>query len=162
MPKTVWGARIDMPQQQSDIIRPKILYEEGGNTFANGKVQALRLTTDSGIYLDSDLVALKSSDDVVYNNSTRSTVMALQHKGDGIPNGLIMSKPRSPFIERWIQQYKQIKNRNLWDQLSTSRPHAMYTDMDPGLTVLDGGSLLFLPNRTAIRASRCFDLGRAG
>ena len=98
---------------------------------------------DSGIYLDSDLVALKSSDDVIYSNSTRSTVMALQHKGDGIPNGLIMSKPRSPFIKRWIQQYKQIKNQNVWDQLSTSRPHAMYTDMDPDLTVLDGHSWFY-------------------
>ena len=140
MPKTVWGARIDMPQQQLDIIRPKILYEEGGNSFAKWQSASFETDTDSGIYLDSDLVALKSSDDVVYNNSTRSTVMALQHKGDGIPNGLIMSKPRSPFIERWIQQYKQIKNRNLWDQLSTSRPHAVYTDMDPDLTVLDGHS----------------------
>ena len=30
MPKTVWGGRIDVPQQQADIIRLKILYEEGG------------------------------------------------------------------------------------------------------------------------------------
>ena len=83
-------------------------------------------------------MALKSSDDILFNNSTRSTVMALQHKGEGLPNGLIMSKPRSPFIKRWIQQYKQVKSENVWDQLSTSRPHAMYTDMDPDLTVLDG------------------------
>ncbi len=30
MPKTVYGVSIDTPEQQSDIVRLKILYEEGG------------------------------------------------------------------------------------------------------------------------------------
>ena len=30
MPKSVWGVAIDTPEQQSDIVRLKILYEEGG------------------------------------------------------------------------------------------------------------------------------------
>jgi hypothetical protein len=142
MPKTVWGGRIDFAQQQADIIRLKILYEEGGKLeyWLNA---SFYIDVELGIYLDSDLIALKSSDDIIYNNATRSTVMALQHKGDGIPNGMIMSKPRSPFIKRWIEQYKEIKDHNVWDQLSTSRPHAMYTDMDPDLTVLDGQSWFY-------------------
>ena len=31
MPETVYGVHIDTPEQQSDIVRLKILYEEGGN-----------------------------------------------------------------------------------------------------------------------------------
>lgn len=69
--------------------------------------------------------------------------MALQQQGDGIPNGMIMSKPRSPFLKRWIEQYKEIKQKDDWDRLSTTLPHTMYTDMDPDLTALDGHSWFY-------------------
>ena len=88
--------------------------------------------------MDSDLVALKSSDDILNDYATRSTVMALQYRGDGIPNGLIMSKAGSPFLLRWMRQYREVKDRDNWDALSTSRPHLMSHDKDPDLTVLDG------------------------
>lgn len=31
MPKTVYGAAVDNPERQADIVRLKILYEEGGS-----------------------------------------------------------------------------------------------------------------------------------
>ena len=93
--------------------------------------------------MDNDLIPLKSSDDVIYCNSTRATVMALQQQGDGMPNGMIMSKPRSPFLKRWIEQYKEIKQKDDWDRLSTTLPHTMYTDKDPDLTALDGHSWFY-------------------
>ena len=52
-------------------------------------------------------------------------------------NGMIMSKPRSPFIKRWIEQYKAVKQKGDWDRLSTTIPHRMYNDQDPDLTALD-------------------------
>ena len=91
-----------------------------------------------GIFLDTDLVPLKSSDDVIYGNATRATVMARQFRGHGLPNGMIMSKPRSPFIKRLIQEYKDLENDKQWDELSATRPWQMWREQDPDLTVLDG------------------------
>jgi len=103
MPKTIYGAKIDNPERQADVVRLKILYEEGGTLSSDDAGHKLRKADSKlGICLDNDLVALKSSDDVIYNNSTRATVMALQYRGDGLPNGFIMSRPRSPFLRRWI------------------------------------------------------------
>lgn len=98
-----------------------------------------------GICIDSDLVALKSSDDVLYNPTTRATVMAMQHRGAGIPNGFMMSKPGSPFLKRWMQHYREIedKDEKIWDRLSTTRPYTMHQDKDPDLTVLDGNSWFY-------------------
>lgn len=96
--------------------------------------------------MDSDLVALKSSDDIIYNPTTRATVMALQHRGEGVPNGLIMSKPGSPFLKRWLQGYRDLKDnkdKQKWDSLSTTRPFTMHIDKDPDLTVLDGQSWFY-------------------
>lgn len=66
--------------------------------------------------------------------------MAQQYRGDGLPNGFTMSKPRSPFLKRWIQQYREIKTTGDWDQLSAAQPYAMWKDKDPDLTVLDGNA----------------------
>ena len=39
MPRTVWEGRIDFPAQQADIVRLKILYEEGGASLNIAKVE---------------------------------------------------------------------------------------------------------------------------
>jgi len=96
--------------------------------------------------MDSDLVALKSSDDILYNPTTRATVMAMQYRGDGIPNGFMMSKPGSPFLKSCMQHYKEItdkKDEKIWDRLSTTRPYLMHQDKDPDLTVLDRNSWFY-------------------
>jgi hypothetical protein len=139
MPTTVYGAKIDNPERQAAVVRLKILYEEGGTLSGIGALHMFQKANGwLGICMDSDLIPLKSSDDVIYDNSTRATVMAAQYRGDGLPNGFIMSKPTSPFLRRWIQQYRDVKKKDNWDELSATRPHAMWKDEDPDLTVLDG------------------------
>ena len=88
--------------------------------------------------MDTDLVSLRSSDDIIYGPTTRATVMAAQHRGEGLPNGLIMSKPGSPFLKRWMQHYGEAKRNGNWDELSTIRPYLMHQAKDPDLTVLEG------------------------
>ena len=86
--------------------------------------------------MDTDLVALKSLDDVIYSPTTRATVTAIQYRGDALPNGFIMSKPGSPFLKRWIQRYQEAKAKGNWNELATKIPYQMHLDNDPDLTVL--------------------------
>ena len=73
--------------------------------------------------------------------------MARQYQGNGLPNGMIMSKPRSPFLKRWIEQYKDIAKNNNWEQLAAGRPFMMWREKDPDLTVL-GKHAWFYPLST--------------
>ncbi|KAF6232092.1 hypothetical protein HO173_009686 [Letharia columbiana] len=93
--------------------------------------------------MDNDLVALKSSDGVINDPTSRSTVMAMQKGSDGIPNGMIMSKAGSPFLKRWMQRYGDVREKQNWEDLSARTPYEMYQDKDPDLTVLDGHSWFY-------------------
>ena len=93
--------------------------------------------------MDTDLVALKSIADVLYNPTTRATVMAMQYRGEALPNGFIMSKPGSPFLKKWIQHYGDVKIKKNWHELATTTPYSMYLDRDPDLTVLDRNSWFY-------------------
>lgn len=84
--------------------------------------------------MDNDLVALKSSDGVINDPTSRSTVMALQKGGDGIPNSMIMSKAGSPFLKRWMQRYGDVREKQNWEDLSARTPYEMYQDKDPDLS----------------------------
>ena len=105
MPTTAFGTNVDTPERQSDLLRLKILYEEGGlHTQPKGAVTS-RADQFQDICLDTDLVALKSLDEVIHNPTTRATVMAMQRLGEALPNSFIMSKTGSPFLQKWIQRY---------------------------------------------------------
>lgn len=146
LPKSFYGGAVKDPERQADIIRLKILYEEGGWHTLGSQCNRNDAKLFPGIFMDNDLVALKSLDDVINNPATRSTVMALQHHGGGIPNGFIMSKPGSPFLKRWLKYYQETryaKDEKIWDRLSTTRPYTMYQDKDPDLTVLSGKSWFY-------------------
>jgi len=77
MPKSAYGANVDDPERQADIVRLKILYEEGG--LSNQSAQNVVVEGSSILrYLHGhDLVALKSLDDIIHDPTTRATVMAL-------------------------------------------------------------------------------------
>ena len=95
----------------------------------------------AGIYLENDLIALKSSDEILNASNTRATVMAERINPPGVPNWLIMSEPRSPFMQRWMEEYLQNED---WGSLATQAPLRLYREHDPDLTVL-GGHTWFYP-----------------
>ena len=88
-------------------------------------------------------MAFKSLDDVLYNPTTRATVMAMQHRGEALPNGFIASKPGSPFLKKWIQRYGDVKIKKNWHELAAKTPYSMYLDKDPDLTVLNTKSWFY-------------------
>lgn len=89
-----------------------------------------------GIFLENDLVALRSSDDVLDDPKTRSTVMAKRGNPESVPNWLIMSKPGSPFLKTWMQEYEGASDEQSWQQLATGTPWDLAKNNDPDVTVL--------------------------
>ena len=61
--------------------------------------------------------------------------MALE--GDsGLCNAFIMTKPRAPFLRRWMKEYASFEDSN-WSGLSVQKPFQMYKAGDPDITVLN-------------------------
>ena len=122
VPHTVMGKRVANKAHTSDIARIKILYEEGG------------------MYMDLDVMALKSSDDVIYAPKTKSVVMATQvinRPKKTVSNGMIMAKPGAPFLKRWMEKYKDFNPGGEWDHTSGEVPTEMFAAGEPDLTLLD-------------------------
>jgi hypothetical protein len=85
--------------------------------------------------MDTNLIALRSSDPVIFNASTRDTVMGKEW-GVVLCNAMIMSKPRSPFLKRWMKMYWTFTERS-WNFHSGTLPYFMHVFGEPDLTVLD-------------------------
>ena len=104
----------------------------------------LRLFADlpQGIYLDTDVLALKSSDDVIFDPRTRATVMSRQMSVAPVINAFIMSKPASPFLHRWMEAYKSF-NTSEWDYMTSFVPHDMFLAGEPDLTLLDDHAWMY-------------------
>ena len=142
VPDKVWGKTMHLPQHMSDVARLKILYEEGGESF----LPRPRTPVDwcLGIYMDHDLMALKSSDDVINDPKTRSAVLTALHGGSEglIVNAMIMAKAQSPFLQRWMKNYKNF-DPGEWDHTSGRVPKQMYYAGDPDLTLLQPAAWLY-------------------
>ena len=119
MPDTVWGKKVQHIEHQSDLARVKILFEEGG------------------IYLDTDVLPLKSADEIIFDPTTKATVLAQQNPryDHVVSNAMIMSKPGSPFIRRWMERYKDF-DPSEWDATSCKAPLEMADGGDPDLTIV--------------------------
>ena len=88
--------------------------------------------------MDNDMLALKPSDDIIYDPETKSTVLPRQSiygQGKAVLNAMIMSKPGSPFLLRWMEKYKQFDPHE-WDRTSCLVPAEMWDAGEPELTML--------------------------
>ncbi|KAL2044100.1 hypothetical protein ABVK25_012476 [Lepraria finkii] len=121
---------------------------------------ALRSGGSSGdpeprIFLENDLVALKSSDDVIFgNDNTTSTVLARRLNPEGIPNWMIMSKPGSPFLRRWLERYEgkvapgtgeRVWEDDMWKEMGFEVPTQLAMEENPGLAFVLDGHAWFYP-----------------
>ena len=57
-------------------------------------------------------------------------------------NAVIMSKPESPFIYRWMQAYRGF-NVSEWDHMTSWVPHEMFLAGEPDLTLLDDHAWMY-------------------
>ena len=94
-------------------------------------------------------MALKSSNDVLLGENATSTVLATRLNPEGVPNWMIMSKPGSPFLRRWLQQFEgqldpetneRIWNDENWKEMTFDVPTELSMEEDLDVTVLNGYS----------------------
>ena len=79
---------------------------------------------------------LKSLDDIIYAPETKSAVMSRQVIPEGAAsNAVIMAKPGSPFLRRWMEQYQEFDPGD-WDHMSCQVPADMWKKGEPDLTLL--------------------------
>ena len=81
-PQTVFGQPIKVPEHKADVARLDILLKHGG------------------IYLDNDMVALKSWDPLLYYNTTLGA-----ETDHDLANGVIISIKNASFLRIWKDSY---------------------------------------------------------
>ena len=94
----------------------------------------------SGMYLENDLIALRSVDKILDNRDSRPTIMAERMAPEGVPNWLIFSRAKSPFLKRWMEAYAEDKD---WNELATRTTMEMLRGHDPHLQVMSGRSWFY-------------------
>jgi hypothetical protein len=75
---------------KADVVRMKLMVSEGG------------------IYMDMDVIALRSMAEL----RRQRTVLGLEGQW-GLGNGVILAAPQSPFMLRWLEQYRNWPNDRL-------------------------------------------------
>ncbi len=100
------------PEHRSDVLRLQILHEYGG------------------VYLDTDVLCIKPFSELL----THEVVLGEEY-GLGICNAVILAKPRSPFIARWLLEYQSF-DPTKWNEHSVLLPKRL-AGGDESVTVLD-------------------------
>ena len=86
--------------------------------------------------MDTDILPLKSFDHILNSTETKSAVVCsvFPKHGDRIINNVIMAKPHSPFIWRWMLTYRDFDPD--WDHNSGVNPWKLWNEGDPDVTML--------------------------
>lgn len=104
-PDNIFGNSLHSYAHKADIIRLQKLIEYGG------------------IYLDIDVLTLKSFKDIL-QNPNKDCIMGFQAYNtqyEGLCNAVIIAKPQSQFLINWLDNYKTF-NSNEWDKHSVHLP----------------------------------------
>ena len=114
-PSKIFGNRLNYIAHSSDIVRLEAILKFGG------------------IYLDLDVIVLKSFDPLrVYD-----TVLG-KERWNGLCNGIILAKPNAKFIKLWLYSYRYYSKR--WDYNSIQFPLKLSRRL-PGLLHIEESSL---------------------
>lgn len=114
---SVYGTPISHFAHRADVLRLKVLHDYGG------------------IYLDLDVLALKSFDDLLVDESF---VMGQEGEGGniGLCNAVIISQPRAPFLRRWMESYTNFDGI-VWAWHSVAVPGHLSAVYPDEITVLN-------------------------
>ena len=116
-PQTVFGKPIRVPEHKSDVARLDILLKYGG------------------IYFDTDMVALKSWDPLLYYNTTLGA-----ESNSHLANGVIISAKNASFLRIWKDTYHNFRD-NLWGYNSVSMPFRL-ARQHPALVHIEWNTLI--------------------
>ena len=125
----VYGKPMKMKvAHKADIIRMRILREEGG------------------IYLDSDVIALRSFEEL------RKYELSMGLEGEeGLCNAVLIGAPNTSFINRWWDEYRTFDAEKQWAYHSVLVPRQLQRKHPTEVTVLSDRAF-FTPMWTQLRA----------
>lgn len=100
----VWGHKLNHYAHRADVLRLEILYERGG------------------IYLDLDVIVMKSFDEFLEFELVMGEEGYKPRKG--LCNAVILAKPEARFLRRWLCEYKDFTDIK-WNQFSVKTPYKL-------------------------------------
>ena len=116
----IFGRPISHFAHKADILRLELLNAEGG------------------IYLDIDTFCIRPLEPLLVHDS----VMGVEPNA-GLCNAVILARPQSEFIKRWIEHYRDFDD-TLWDLHSVQLPYSLALAY-PGLVHVESEYSFFFP-----------------
>ena len=103
-PTEIFGNQVILQEHKSDIVRMQVLMEHGG------------------IYLDTDVIALKSFNGLRKYNFT----MGIEYHGEPgrLNNGVIIAEKSAEFLRLWYDTYRNFTKRE-WDYHDSIIPYSL-------------------------------------
>ena len=146
-PKFINKSKVQWKQHQADMIRLLVLKYFGG------------------VYLDLDMLTLKSFKGELKQLHADKTIVMCREDNWKVANCFIGCLPQSPFIDRWIEAYKAEygTHEDQWGGLSVQKPHALIKEI-PALILPTHKCLpfdyfhvdFFVSSQTTIDFSDCY------
>ena len=118
-PTEIFGNPIKSYAHQADVIRLQLLIEEGG------------------IYIDSDVLCLKSFSDLLNLEGTNGSFIMGQ-EGDGVSklcNAVMLSEKDSEFAKIWLSKYTTFDDNN-WAGHSIELPYKLSKEYSDLITIM--------------------------
>ena len=109
-------------------------------------VRLLALKNIGGAYLDIDTLTAKCFDPLVRNEFVMGIQANINNYKGGLCNAVMLSKPRSRFVTRWLSEYASFcsKGRDgLWDHHSVKLPALLSYSYPEEITVLDHDAFFY-------------------
>ena len=127
VPTHIGSKQIKKVAHKADAVRMKILWEMGG------------------IYMDIDTISYKSMKPFLTHDTTLCKQYNLRfHSKDkasvyvgGICNAIMITKPRSPFFERWMTAYERAFDPDKWEEASIWLPLRLSREYSECVNVLE-------------------------
>ena len=134
-PQTVFGQPIRVPEHKADVARLDILLKHGG------------------IYLDLDMIALKSWDPLLYYNTT----LGAETDYD-LANGVIISIKNASFLRIWKDSYHDFRDKH-WGWNSVVMAYRL-AKLHPALVHVEWNTLIhpnFLNTKWLLEKNKLWD-----
>jgi len=99
-----------------------------------------QLYNHGGIYLDTDVICIKSFDDLLNKSCVMGKEYGLYSDQDetliGLCNAVILSEPKHLFLKAWTEDYNNNYNRNSWNYNAVIRPYEISEQFPTSVCVL--------------------------
>ena len=122
IPTTIGDKKIIEVAHKADIVRMKLLNENGG------------------IYLDIDTICVRP-----WKKLLKNKVVLGKEIPSGICNAIMMCQKRTKFFDLWLKNYENEFQPNGWGEASIDLPKKL-ADQYPNLLTLQESDVFFLPS----------------